>query len=198
MTRLLRFLLLFVMLVVLLAACAPAAGDARTAVVLVNAPAEHRVSGLAESLQGLLERDPAAGLYRFAFPASARFQETHRDMFGRRAPRQAYLIARNLGARYAVMVAAPVYHREATLLHSPLGESRLVTTAVTVEVSIVDEGGEGILFQTRAGGVASRLESARRPLVAEEDDPDLRRLRERAVAELAPATAARLAGLARS
>lgn len=179
----------------LVSACAPAADDPRTALVIVNAPAEQRVPGLAESLQRALEREEAAALYRFAFPASARFQETHRDMVGRRALRQADLIARNLGARFALMVGAPRYRREVATITSPLGDSRLVKSAVTLEVSLVAEGGAGILFQRRAGGAASRLEPARQPLSTEEDDPDLRRLREGALAELAPEVAALLTEL---
>lgn len=180
-----------VFLLLLLAACAPSAENARPGVVLINGPTEHQVLALADEFQPLLEGDRAHG-YRFVFPASARFQETHRDMFGTRAPRQASLIARNLGARYAIMVGAPVYTRDVRVVQSPLGDSRLVTSAVTVEVSIIDPEGAETVYREHAGGVASRLETTRQPLVSERDDPDLRRLRQAALAELAPGTAAEL------
>lgn len=177
----------------LLASCAPAFQDGRQAVVLINAPTEHRVFGLAEEFQALLERDPASSLYRFAFPASVRFQETHRDMFGNRALRQAAFIARNLSGRYAVLVGAPRYERKASLILTPLGEQRLVATEVTIAVVIVDPDTAGILFTQEGRAVATRLESARRPLIAKAQDPDLLSLRQRVLRELVLPTSTQLA-----
>ncbi len=185
------FSLLF--LVVLAAACAPALEDGRAGLALINGPMEQRVPGLAEDFQVLLEREPAAHLYRFVFPASVRFQEVRRDMFGRRAPLQAAFIARNLGAEYAVMVGAPKYERHAKTIFTPLGEQRLVTTAVRLEVNIIDpESAEVIFSQQSALQLASRLESAQQPLVEEARDPDLLRMRRGLLRELAPPTVAEL------
>jgi hypothetical protein len=196
MTWLMKRLLPPLLALLVLAACAPALQNGRAALVLINGPMEERVPGLAEDFQTLLERDPAAPLYRFAAPAAVRFQEVRRDMHGRRAPLQAAFIARNLGAEYAVMVGAPRYERRAKTILTPLGEQRLVTTAVRLEVTIIDPETAAVMFRQRSGlRLATRLEPAHKPLVEEARDPDLLDMRRGLLRDLAPPTVAELSFL---
>ena len=87
----------------LLTACAPAHQTARAKIVVVNAPTELRFPGLADAFAAALEKK-VARTYRFSPAATLRFQETHNDMLGGRAPVRTSLIARSQGAAYGIMV----------------------------------------------------------------------------------------------
>ena len=103
MTRLVLMRKSLLLIALFLGACAPAVQDSRPQVALLNGPTENRVKGLADDLQIELAAFSAApyGLVR-SFPL--RFQETHRDMYGSRAVRQAASITRSRGADYAALV----------------------------------------------------------------------------------------------
>ncbi len=103
MTRALSWLLLSLVLLGL-AACAPAVQDTRPKLAIVNAPTEDRERGLAERFITFLRREPEAALFGFSSESALRYQENYRDLTGSRAPLQAAFIARSQGAAYAVMV----------------------------------------------------------------------------------------------
>jgi hypothetical protein len=91
-------------LLLVVAACAPAAQDSRPRLAVLNAPTEVRAAGAAEQFTALLAPLPEAAAFGFTPRASLRYHETYRDMQGERAPLQAAFAARAVGAAYAVMV----------------------------------------------------------------------------------------------
>ena len=86
-----------------LTACVPADQTARPQIAVVNAPTDLRFPGLADAFAATLEKK-VGRTFSFSPAATLRFQETHNDMFGDRAPLRTALIARSQGAAYAVMV----------------------------------------------------------------------------------------------
>ena len=102
---------IYLLTFVLLTGCVPQLEDTGPSVALINAPAEGRISGLADKLESrLTQQGPLA--YDFTSSSRVRFGETHRDMSGSRAALQAAFIARTYGAEWAVMIGAPTYERE--------------------------------------------------------------------------------------
>lgn len=177
-----------------LTSCAPTAQDeAGFQVALVNAPADERVSFLADSLQQETLDLPDCCAFDFIRPAPIRFQETHRNMFGSRAAPQSASLARNLGAEVAVMASAPRFERTVASVDS----GREVRGVVQLRATAVDaETGETIGSVGSLTFRGSRLEDAGAPLPEVEEDPTMMALAEDAVDDLAPHLAALLADIA--
>jgi hypothetical protein len=116
-------LLLVLGLLLAAAGCVPVVQDMRPKVAFINAPTEDRVTGLAEELETLIK--PSATPFGFSRVSALRFQETHRDMAGSRAPLQAAFIARSQGAVYAVMVG---FENDGEVVRSGLEGDRLELT----------------------------------------------------------------------
>ncbi len=95
-----RLVLLFLLV---LTGCVPTSQATRPRIAVVNAPTELRLPGLADAFAAALERK-VGGTFSFSPANTLRFQETHNDMSGSRAPLRTSLIARSQGATYAVMV----------------------------------------------------------------------------------------------
>ncbi len=118
-----RYVATLMFLLVALTACVPVVQDTRPKVAFINAPTESRVNGLAETLETLVKtRETAFG---FSRSSALRFQETHRDMVGSRAPLQAAFAARSQGAVYAVMVA---FENNGEVVRSSLNGDRVDIT----------------------------------------------------------------------
>jgi hypothetical protein len=163
----------FFMLLLLLTACMPQLARGPE-VVLINAPSDQRVTGLAEGLEQAVLDQAAPGEISFVRGNAVRFQETHRDMAGSRSPLQAAFIAQALGADFAVTVAAPLYTRTVDEDLGVLGNKRLVHSEVKLAAAIVDPTTAAVLnrFETPTY-IFERIESDEKPLVDEADDPDL-------------------------
>lgn len=112
-----------VLLFFVLSGCVPAVGDTRPKVAFVNAPTENRVKGLAENLVSSLQGQETP--FGFSRSSALRFQETHRDMYGSRAPLQAAFIARSQGAAYAVMVG---FENDGEIVRASLDGNKLELT----------------------------------------------------------------------
>jgi hypothetical protein len=106
-----------------LVACVPALRDTRPKVAFVNAPTDKRVTGLAETLETLIKVQTTP--FGFSRSSALRFQETHRDMYGSRAPLQAAFIARSQGALYAVMIG---FENDGDVLRLGLNADRIELT----------------------------------------------------------------------
>ena len=96
-------ILVLLLAVSALTGCVPSSENVRPRIAVVNAPTELRFPGLADAFSAALKKKHGA-TFAFSPPATLRFQETHRDMHGSRAPLQASFIARSQGASYGVMV----------------------------------------------------------------------------------------------
>lgn len=88
----------------LLMSCCPVQQNTRPAVAVLNAPSENRVTGLADEFVAGLVKQAEAASFRLSGQSALRYQETHRDISGSRAPLQAAFAARSQGAQYAVML----------------------------------------------------------------------------------------------
>jgi hypothetical protein len=172
------------LLLLTLSACVPAVPDPRPAVAVINAPAEWRITPLAEELEVLLRAEPAAAAFRFVFSEPLRFQEERRDMYGARAPLQAAFMAQVFGAEMALMVAAPRYER---VVEPLFGNLVRVLVEVQVEVSLVDPDTAAVVASYRSSPVRLEELMSRRAAQREEAEDALRsEARRRALAELAP------------
>lgn len=87
-----------------LSACLPVQSETAPSIALLNGPSEYRVTGLAEHFETVLKARPQASQYRFSPSPALRYQETHRNLYGSRAPLQAAFAARSQGATHAVLV----------------------------------------------------------------------------------------------
>jgi len=176
----------------LLGACAPSqqSGEARATIAMMNAPAQSRIGGAAESVQAELE-DRADAPFDFVSSFTMRFLETHNDMFHSRAAASAARIARTQDADLAVMIGAPVLEREVTETRD--GSSRRVDVSVALEAQVVDPRNDSVVqvMRTRTHQ-GSRVESTDMPLPAPEHDPTVQALAERAAPELASSLLAEL------
>ena len=75
-------------------------------VAILNGPAEYAVPDLADHFTlRVREANPSAA-YQHVSSSRLRFAETHRDLFGSRANPSASLIAKTVGAEFAVLVYA--------------------------------------------------------------------------------------------
>jgi hypothetical protein len=184
MIKLLRIPLLMVFM--LLAGCVPQIEDAGPSVALINAPAEGRITGLADTLEARLLQNGALG-YSFTASSKVRFGETHRDMGGSRAALQAAFIARAYGAELAVMIGAPSYERqvlEFTFFKTP---KRKIITQVQLEVIIIDP----LTAEPRSTYVsqlysAVRVETIDGEIIEKSRDPDIQQLIDKALIDIVP------------
>jgi hypothetical protein len=188
---------LAVIVVALLSACAPITAEQtgdQPRVALVNAPAEQRVSILADLLTAEMSGVRGCCAFEFVRSSPLRFQETHRDMFGSRAAPQAASIARNLGAEFAVMAAAPVFERTVERFDDG---SRDVRGSVRVRAVVLDpETAEQLAAVGSFTFRDARSLGADEPLPEPDEDPLMIVLTEQAAADLAPHLAAVLGDLA--
>lgn len=111
------------LLLMALSGCVPALQDTRPKVAFVNAPTESRVNGLAETLVSTIKEQETP--FGFSRSSALRFQETHREMGGSRAPLQAAFIARSQGAVYAVMVG---FENDGEVVRSSLDGNKVELT----------------------------------------------------------------------
>jgi hypothetical protein len=180
--------LLFPLLIIflLLGGCVPQLEDSGPSVALINAPAEGRITGLADKLEARLLNDGALG-YAFTSSSKIRFAETHRDMGGGRAPLQAAFIARTYGAELALMIGSPSYKREVfefTLFKTP---KRKIITQVQLEVVIIDPvTAEPRSTYSSQLYTAVRVETIDGDLIEEQADPDLTSLIDKALDDIVP------------
>lgn len=176
----------------LLAACAPSqqTGEAHATIAMMNAPAQSRIEGAADTVQADLE-GRADAPFDFVSAFTMRFLETHNDMFHSRAAPSAARIARTHNADLAIMIGAPVLEREVT--ESRDGASRRVDVSVALEAQVVDPRNDAIVqvLRTRTHQ-GSRVESTALPLPETEHDPTVQALAERAAPELASSLLAEL------
>lgn len=184
------------LLLVLLAACAPAleTESVQPVVALINAPADHRVSEIAGALQEEVQTVPGCCRFSFTRTAPVRFQETHRDLFGSRAPDNSAALARNLGARFAVMASAPRFER--TVLRDD-DAVRELEGEVQIQATVVDaESGESLGTVNSLAFGRSWTTEAGTALPEPDEDPRMLELVEEAVADIAPHLAALLGDVA--
>lgn len=173
-------------LTLLLSACAPAVTgpDGGLSVAVLNAPGESRVPGAAEGVVAAAQGLPACCAFEFTRSAPLRFAETHGDIYGSRAPRQASIIARTHGAELAVMVSAPTLERQ---VEAARGSSQRVTITLQLRATVIDSATTETLA-TVASRVVSGARTAREdeqlPEVAQ--DPLTARLSQEAAVDLAP------------
>lgn len=182
-----RSLLLLFVLLVGLSSCLPAA-DTRPEIMLLNAPSDTRVDGLATAFEAALREQPSAYAYRFTFRPAARFQETHRNMAPAAAPLQAAFGARALGSAYPVLISAPVYERHVDTF---FGNRRRIETAASVRAIIIDPATAEVIA-TFVSPVYRRvrivfIDPNHPDLVPLSEDPDLAAVTSRALYDLAPA-----------
>ena len=181
------------MLIILLNACVPVV-ETGPKVALINAPADQRVEGLADELERAILRQSAPGEVAFVARNKVRFQETHRDMAGSRSALQAAFIARAFGAEYAVTVGAPVYTRTVKEGKGLFKNKRFIHLEVKLQASFIDPASAEISDVLESPlYVADRIESLDEPIVAMEDDPDLKRNLEQATFFLSRPLATRIA-----
>ncbi len=182
-----RSLFLLFALLVVLTSCLPAA-DTRPEIMLLNAPSDTRVDGLATAFEVVLREQPSAYAYQFTFRPSVRFQETHRNMTPAGAPLQAAFAARALGSDYPVMVSAPVYERHVDTFFD---NRRRIETAASVRAVVIDPATAEVIA-TFVSPVYRRvrvvpIDPDRPDLVLLDEDPDLAAVTTRALYDLAPA-----------
>lgn len=188
-----RLWFLLALFVLLLSACVPQTqSDTGPSVVVVGAPTEYRVEGLADRFQTQLGRSSAPRAYSLVDRSRTSFQETHRDMAGSRAALQAAFTARAFGAEYAVMIAVPVFEREVDEFRVFGTLKREISTKVQLLAVIVDAvTAEPI--STYMSGVYQgyRVETVPEDeeLVEESKDPDLQAEIGRALNEIVPGVA---------
>lgn len=187
-----KYLVMLLSLVVL-SACVPQALHVTSGrYIVLNAPAEQRAPGLADSLQASLSRQlaPDIGLVRRSV---ASYQENYRDMVRDRAPLQAAFAARSQAAEAAIMVGAPLLIRDVTVYRIGTFERREVYLRLQLQMQLIDATtAEVIMVFTGSRYEAVRNESTRQALVELQDDPDYQQLREQAIAELSPTLATAL------
>ena len=160
-----------------LTACVPQTqADVGPSVAVINAPTDVRVEGLADKLETELKRNRAPNIYDFVSSSRIRFQETHRDMAGSRAPLQAAFIARTFGAEYAVIVSAPVFEREVEETEFATSLRREIATRVQLEAAIIDPVTSEVLSSYTSPvyqGFRVEIFNTDDELVEESKDPDL-------------------------
>ncbi|MDZ7702908.1 MAG: hypothetical protein U5L04_00305 [Trueperaceae bacterium] len=181
-----RPLVVSFVLLALLTSCLPAA-DTRPEIMLLNAPSDTRVDGLATAFEAALREQPSAYAYQFTFRPAARFQERHRNMAPAAAPLQAAFAARALGSDYPVMVSAPVYERHVDTF---FGNRRRIETAASVRAIIIDPTTAEVVA-TFVSPVYRRvrvvsIDPAHPDLAPLAEDPDLAAVTTRALYDLAP------------
>lgn len=177
---------LLVLLALLAAGCLPAAGG-RPTVAVFDAPRASAVDGLAEVAIAALERvAPEPRSYGFVDRASLAFLETRSALDDSDAAANAARVARNRGARLAVLLAAPRADRE--ILRGKDGAAN---------EAFVVAGAEALVVRAADGVVLERLRgpdlSGSRELEPDEElpddprrDPTVRELALRSVDALAP------------
>jgi hypothetical protein len=183
------------LLLALLGSCAPSVTQepSEPVVALINAPAEQRVAPAADALQAEVESVPGCCTFAFTRSQPVRFQETHRDLFGSRAARNAAALARNLGADLAVMAGAPLFERTVEAIDG----AREVRGEVQFRATVLDaETGEPLGTVGSLVFRDSRLLREGEPLPSPDEDPTMLALMREAVADLAPHLAALLMDLA--
>jgi hypothetical protein len=179
-------LFLGLIMFLLLSGCIPQLEDSGPSVALINAPAEGRITGLADKLEARLLSDSPVS-YDFTASSKVRFAETHRDMGGSRAALQAAFIARTYGAELAVMIGAPAYQREViefTFFQTP---KRKIITQVQLEVVIIDPvSAEPRSTYSSQLYTAVRVETIEGELIEKELDPDINSLIDKALVDIVP------------
>lgn len=174
-----------IILVFMLTGCIPQLEDTGPSVALINAPAEGRVTGLADKLETLLEKGPLT--YSFTPSSRVRFGETHRDMSGSRAALQAAFIARTYGAEWAVMIGAPTYEREVLEFTFLKVLKRKIVSQIQLEVKIVDPVTAEIMSTYSSELYTSiRVETLEGDLIEKSQDPDINDLIDRALVDIVP------------
>lgn len=178
--------LLIICLTLVLASCVPQLEDTGPSVAIINAPAEARITGLADKLEARLLQSGPLG-YDFTISSRVRFAETHRDMGGSRAPLQAAFIARTYGAEWAVMIGAPTYTRE-VLEFTLLGTlKRKIFSQVQLEVKIVDPVTAEVMSTYGSKLYTSvRVETVDGELIEKDEDPDVQALIDKALVDIVP------------
>lgn len=178
-------------LALVIAGCAPSATEQqRPLVALLNAPAQVALSGSAELVQDVLQRDQGRD-FDLVSGFTMRFLESHNDLFHSRAAPSAGRIGRTQGADLVVMIAAPVLEREVTASRDD--RSRRVDVSVALEAQVVDPRTDAVVqtLRTRTHQ-GSRVEANDEPLPAPEDDETVVALMEGAAPELAASLGAEL------
>lgn len=173
-------------LAVVLGACVPAAGTEEGAdgdrVVLINAPTGDAIYVLADHLEEAMRGSSDCCAFAFQFAAPVRHQETHRDMNHDRAPVQAREIARNLGARWPVMVGTGEFEREV----EAIGDNLRITRRVSVQIVVLDPDGGEITRLLSSVMTETRTVPQDADLPTERSDPRMIRLALQGAEELAP------------
>lgn len=179
-----------------LGACVPQT-NTFTQVALINAPENNKVEGLAAQLERALKQNLAPGELGFVPASRIRYQERARDLRGSQAVSQGAIVARVFGAEYSALISAPIYDRSVFTFRGFSPQKRSVSTQVQVKVLLVDAASADLTTTYTSGlYVSTRLESAAEDLPDKEDDPDLERLLERALADITRPLATDLAALA--
>lgn len=177
-----------------LAGCAPAARTAHDLplVAVLNAPAQNRLDGSAQRLEHDM-RDVGALPFAFVNENAMRFQEGHNDFFHSRAAGSAARVARSYGAPLAVMVGAAVLDRQVVV--SKDQKTRQVTVTVQMQASVVEAADATVRSELYARSLsATRVESNGDRLVPLASDPDVTRLRDAGIHDLAPAVVGSITG----
>jgi len=184
-----------VLLASLFAACVPQTQSEGYQVAVINAPTEARVEGLAERLEATLARYGYSG---FTSSSRMRFVEHSREMHGYRAVLSSALIARTVGAEYAVFVGAPVYERqieEITPIDSFIKVLH-ISTKLRLEAVIVDPvTAKEIARYSSRTYIGERIEPIDAKIPSKADDPVLKNAITNALNDISPALAQELNSL---
>ena len=189
-------IVLVIMGLLLLAGCVPGtARDDRTpeiATIIVNAPREDAVPGLADALENEMRLHPDCCSFDIHWSRPVRAQERQRDMYSHRAFISIGNIARSLGTRWGIMVSADGYIREVT----ELGSSLHVHVTTGVRLHVTDDEGEVLATFYSRTAQGSRFQPAAQELASEYREPLLQELAESLLPDVAAPAVSFLNGLA--
>jgi len=180
------------MLSLAVGSCLPKTG-ALNRIAVINGPEETKVWGLSGELERALKRQLISGRVRFAPLLGVRQQESIRDIRGNRAYLEAALLAKDMGAQYGVLVSAPIYERTALLYKEFATVHRSVTSRVQLQAIVINaDNVKSTKTYFSEVYTSTRTEFAHDNLPNERNDPDLARLREQALNDIAQALAPNL------
>jgi len=187
------FLIVFSSLI-LFSGCVPQSQN-KYQVAVINAPAEARVSGLAEKLEKSLARN---GYSDFTDSSRVRFLERNREMHGYRAVLASAQLARAVGAEYAVYVGAPVFERVVKEIVPNNSFLRVlhISSRLQLKAVIVDPASGEIVSQYQSNEYfAERIVPVDSKVPPKDADPDIQALIQSALNDISPSIAEDLLNL---
>lgn len=182
-------------MILILSACVPvtsADSQQGPSVVLINAPTENAVAGLADALEEMMLRDEECCAFWVHWSAPVRAQERQRDFFDHRAWISAGSLARNLGAEWAILIGVNNYERTVTEHR----DSFHIVVSAGVRLHVLDSTGQELARFDSRTFTDSRVQSNRQPLADEQFEPLLLPVARNGLADVAGAAVSELNWLA--